>query len=184
MSHIILVTILLFLPAYLANGLPVIFSNIKSLGFLKVPFDFGKSLGSFRILGDHKTFLGLFAGCIGGILGGLIEFLIYVRFPEVRVNFLFEYSLSSALFFGFLLGFGAIFGDAFKSFIKRRFHIKDGGVFFPFDQIDFIVGAYIFGMFYFQIPLPYFLTALIITPVITLLSNFLAYKFKLKEVWW
>jgi CDP-2,3-bis-(O-geranylgeranyl)-sn-glycerol synthase len=42
---------------------------------------------------------------------------------------------------GFLLGLGAMAGDAAKSFFKRRLGIAPGHPWIPFDQIDFQIGA-------------------------------------------
>jgi CDP-2,3-bis-(O-geranylgeranyl)-sn-glycerol synthase len=42
---------------------------------------------------------------------------------------------------GLRLGFGAMAGDAAKSFFKRRLAIEPGRPWVPFDQLDFAVGA-------------------------------------------
>ena len=41
------------------------------------------------------------------------------------------------------MGFGALFGDALKSFFKRQIGIRPGHSWMPFDQVDWIVGAVI-----------------------------------------
>jgi hypothetical protein len=42
---------------------------------------------------------------------------------------------------GLRFGFGAVAGDAAKSFFKRRLAIAPGSPWIPFDQLDFAVGA-------------------------------------------
>ncbi|MBR9703121.1 CDP-archaeol synthase, partial [Candidatus Woesearchaeota archaeon] len=44
--------------------------------------------------------------------------------------------------FGFLAGFGALLGDLVESFIKRQLGFKSGELFFPWDKIDFVIGAF------------------------------------------
>jgi len=42
---------------------------------------------------------------------------------------------------GALMGGGALIGDGFESFIKRRLNKPSGKPWFPCDQIDWIIGA-------------------------------------------
>jgi CDP-2,3-bis-(O-geranylgeranyl)-sn-glycerol synthase len=42
---------------------------------------------------------------------------------------------------GLRFGFGAMAGDAAKSFFKRRLAIEPGRPWIPFDQLDFAIGA-------------------------------------------
>jgi CDP-2,3-bis-(O-geranylgeranyl)-sn-glycerol synthase len=42
------------------------------------------------------------------------------------------------------MGAGALIGDALESFFKRRAHVKPGHSWFPFDQLDYIVGGLVF----------------------------------------
>jgi len=48
---------------------------------------------------------------------------------------------SANILTGFTMGLGAIFGDALKSFFKRQKNIPPGQPWFPFDQLDFVVGG-------------------------------------------
>jgi CDP-2,3-bis-(O-geranylgeranyl)-sn-glycerol synthase len=184
MLDVILTTLFLFFPAYLGNSLPLLLSKVQKLAFLKVPLDGRKMLGGNPIFGDHKTWLGVVAGCIGGMLAVVVEIGLLFSFPSLKAYFLFEYHFPLILVFGLLMGLGAIVGDAVKSFFKRRLSIKSGGVFFPFDQIDFVIGAYIFGLLFWPLPWLYLGIALLITPLLHFISNVAAYKMKLKEVWW
>ena len=47
---------------------------------------------------------------------------------------------------GASLGFGALAGDAIKSFFKRQFSVASGQSWFPFDQIDYILGGILFSL--------------------------------------
>ena len=82
---------------------------------------------------------------IAGILAAII--VAYIQFFLDENNILADLALldySNWLLIGFLLGFGAMFGDMVKSFVKRRLGLKPGMPFVPFDQLDFVFGALIF----------------------------------------
>lgn len=121
------------LPIYFANMAPVF---LGKLNFFTTPIDFGIKWNKKRILGDHKTWKGL----IGGTLAAMI--IAFVQSSFTTGLELYDYS--QPLLFGFLLGLGALIGDAIKSFFKRKINIKPGQPWIPFDQIDYSVGALLF----------------------------------------
>jgi CDP-2,3-bis-(O-geranylgeranyl)-sn-glycerol synthase len=147
-------------PAYCANAAPVIFGGGKPMDLGKKFFD-GKPL-----LGSHKTFRGFFGGIIVGTLVGLVQTLLYE-------HILFQYSpqLQYSILLGFMLSLGALTGDLAESFIKRRLK-RSPGISLPVaDQIDFILGAFLFSI---PVSPPSLLAALIILLVtipIHLLTN-------------
>lgn len=126
-----LAAVLFFLPAGLANMTPVVANMIPGLRDWNTPLDFGKTYRGKRIFGSSKTWRGVVAGTLVGgisavIIGGLNQ------------NVLGPYSQLVA---GLLLGFGALAGDAIESFFKRQRGIAPGKTWFPFDQIDYIIGG-------------------------------------------
>jgi CDP-2,3-bis-(O-geranylgeranyl)-sn-glycerol synthase len=99
-------------PAYAANAFAV-FGGGK-------PIDFGRSWRGKRILGDGKTWRGLLIGVLAGILLGLLWFYLSKSSPLNEVYYgVFDFRITDP-FFGFYLGFGALFGDLVKSFFKRQ----------------------------------------------------------------
>jgi CDP-2,3-bis-(O-geranylgeranyl)-sn-glycerol synthase len=70
------------------------------------------------------------------------------------------------------------------AFLKRRLAIAPGGLLPVVDQVDFVVGAILFSLPLSIITLELAVAMLIITPPIHLLTNFLAYKLKLKSNPW
>jgi len=121
-------------PAYIANMAPVIVRNwFKKIAF---PIDFGRN-----IFGNNKTFRGLIFGVLSAIIIAYLQFLLYNLAFFRNLSFI---NYSNWLLIGFLMGFGAIFGDMFESFIKRRLGIKPGQRFIPWDQLDFVFGALVF----------------------------------------
>ena len=149
-------------PAYCANAVPVIAGGGQ-------PMDFGKNfLDGKRIFGKNKTFRGFFFGLAVGIAVGLIE------------TVLFDYPI----LFSVLSPLGALLGDLTAAFLKRRLGIAPGGLLPVVDQVDFVVGALLFSLplaiIYWQLAV----SVIVITPPIHLLTNFVAYKLKLKKNPW
>jgi CDP-2,3-bis-(O-geranylgeranyl)-sn-glycerol synthase len=158
-------------PAYCANAVPVIAGGGRQMDFGKNFFD-GKP-----VFGKNKTFRGFFFGLAVGIFVGVVESLV------------FSYPFPFSVMFSVLSPFGALFGDLAGAFLKRRLGIAPGGLLPVVDQIDFVVGAILFSLPFFSLPLTvtYWELAIavtIITPPIHLLTNFSAYKLKLKENPW
>lgn len=147
-------------PAYCANAAPVIFGGGKPMDFGRAFFD-GKPF-----LGSHKTFRGFFAGLIVGTLVGLVQTLIYEQV-------LFEYStqFQYTIFLGFVLSLGALTGDLIESFIKRRISRSPGSSLPIADQIDFILGAFLFSIPFSPPSLAWAMIILVITIPIHLLTN-------------
>lgn len=127
------------LPGIFANMMPVLMK--KRCKWLALPVDFNLNwFDGKRLLGDHKTWRGLVSGtlvsiAIVGVQKWLAQFDLFDRIG------IFPYTEHSFWLVGFLVGFGALFGDMVKSFIKRRVGIEPGKKFIPWDQIDAAVGA-------------------------------------------
>ena len=147
-------------PAYCANAAPVIFGGGK-------PMDFGKKFFDGKpFLGAHKTFRGFLAGIIVGTLVGLVQTLLYEQV-------LFEYGsqFQYSILLGFMLSLGALTGDLVESFIKRRLNRSPGRSLPVADQLDFILGAFLFSIPVLPPSLPAALIILLITIPIHLITN-------------
>ena len=179
---IILQALYFFLPAYFANMSPVFASRLLGNRFL-APIDFNITFRGKRIFGAHKTWRGLIFGIIGAIV------IIYLQKYLYNVDFLksislFNYSQQNLVALGFLLGFGALFGDAVKSFFKRQIGIKPGGRWPIFDQLDFVIGGLLFSALIYIPSWQQILIIIIFTPALHLLSNYIAFKLKWKKHPW
>ena len=149
-------------PAYCANATPVLAGGGTAM-------DFGKNfVDGKRVFGTNKTFRGFFFGLAVGIAVGLVEWWIF--------GYPFLFSLLTPL--------GALLGDLTAAFLKRRLGIAPGGLFPVVDQVDFVVGAIVFALPLAMVYWELAVAALIITPPIHLLTNFCAYKLKLKKNPW
>lgn len=168
-----------FVPAYFANMSPVLVR--RWFNALAVPLDGGRFLWGKRILGDHKTWRGLLAGIVAGILVFELQRLIDAA-GFARNLALIDYS-ASPLLPGFLMGLGAGVGDAVKSFFKRRINIAPGASWLGFDQLDFFVGAYAFVSLAHLLPLMPTLMSIPIVLLSDMAINVIGYCLGLKDAW-
>lgn len=141
MGYEFLYALWFFLPAGFANATPVFVSRWPILKDWSTPIDFGLTIHGHRLLGDNKTWRGLLTATIvatflfmlqQGLASHLGGFSVYLH----SVNY-----SSLPLILGPLLGLGALLGDAGESYLKRLRGIKPGHSWFPYDQLDYIIGA-------------------------------------------
>jgi len=157
-----------FLPAYLANMAPVLFKRVPFLG---QPIHEGK-------LGAHKTWRGLIIGTLVGT--GVFAIQKYAYLKGFTAWALIDYS-GFSLLLGTFLGFGALAGDAFKSYYKRKAGIEPGKPWIPWDQIDFVIGGLILGMFFYVPPASVALILLVVSPLLHVLVNYLGYLLRINK---
>ena len=168
-----------FVPAYVANMSPVLVRG--HFDRLAVPLDGGRTLSGKRIFGDHKTWRGLLAAALAGVAAydaqralpacGMLTSLAaidYAAYPVIP---------------GLLLGVGAAAGDAAKSFFKRRAGIPPGAPWPVFDQVDFLVGAYLFALPVYAPPLAAVTACVPIVAAGAILTTIVGYGLGLKEAW-
>lgn len=186
MDYIIIIQAFwIIIPAYIANASALLVGG-------GTPIDFGKTWkDGKRILGDGKTWQGLFAGAFIGMTAGfglsaVAKYATTIQFPIPLTDFT-GFPLMIPIIFS--LCFGALLGDILESFFKRRAGKKRGQDWIPFDQIDFILGVllfsylmstalYIFGLantnwFMKHLTINHVFILLIVTPFIHLFSNFI-----------
>ena len=157
--------ILFILPAYVANGSPVLFGGGK-------PLDFGrKFIDGRRIFGDNKTIRGFVFGVLAGVLTGFILYLMFFKFNKY-------------LCLAFSQSIGAHIGDLFGSFVKRRFDLKPGQSAPVLDQLGFLIFAFL-TMYAVCGSIPLSMLEITILIILTLvlhpLTNLGAYILKLKS---
>lgn len=171
MNHLI-AALIFFLPAGIANAAPVFANKIPLLNKWKTPIDFGISVNGHRLLGDNKTWRGLI---FGTLVGGLTGWVTYQFISSVSAQQI------SHFWIGAVLGFGALFGDAIESFFKRRSNIKSGVSWFPYDQIDYVLGAILFSLPIVQLKLGYYVAVLLFYFGLHIVVSYIGFKTKLKE---
>lgn len=174
-------TLYFILPAYFSNGAGLLFGG-------GMPVDFGKSdKNGVRWIGDGVTWKGLIGGTIIGIITGIIQGLaapyILSNFGQFITTPIIT-NVSEGILIGFLLGFGALLGDALGSFLKRRLGIGRGKPAPLLDQLDFLIVALILVSFVVKLDWVFIVMAIVLTLIIHLLANTGAYLLGLKDVWY
>jgi CDP-2,3-bis-(O-geranylgeranyl)-sn-glycerol synthase len=182
------------IPIYVANASAVVVGG-------GTPIDFGKTWkDGRRILGNGKTWRGLFSGTFLGMTAGfgLAVAASYLSTSEYAFLGLTNFEgFPYMIVILFSLCFGALLGDVIESFFKRRVGIDRGQDWIPFDQLDFIVGALVFSFlmsellyvfhlteaqwFFGSLTIWHILVLLIVTPFIHITANVLFRKIKKKQ---
>lgn len=179
----VLLAIWLFLPAGVANAAPIFAAKLPFIAKFDAPLDLGLHVRGERALGSHKTWRGLVVGILAGILVFWLQQMAVQRstFLTSLVNVQWTFTLLPTWLLGGLLGFGALGGDAVESFLKRRKHIPAGESWFPYDQIDYIIGAAAVSALAIIPPLAVYAAALFIWASIHLISTNIGYWLGVKE---
>jgi CDP-2,3-bis-(O-geranylgeranyl)-sn-glycerol synthase len=169
-----------FLPAGLANMFPIFAAHTPLLRKLEYPLDFHLNFRGKPLFGSHKTVRGLVVGILVAILVVYAQRQLYFHWPFLQTLPL-DYKLVSPIFLGLLLGVGAIIGDAMKSFFKRQMDVSSGSSWFPFDQIDYILGGIFFSVWYVRLNLTEYILIFLIFFFLHLVSTNIGYLLGLKK---
>ena len=167
------------LPAYVPNNAAVLAGDGR-------PIDGGRTWGGRRLLGDGKTWRGTAAGTAAGVALALA--LDAVAGPVA--DFLGVPAVAFPLPAALGLALGAMCGDMCASFLKRRSGHERGAPFPVLDQLDFVVGALaLAALFDFDWVLatltpPVLVTVLVVTPLLHVVTNGIAYRIGAKDEPW
>ena len=169
----------LILPAYAANGLTPLVGKKRNLHRM----DFGKEFRGEPALGKGKSWEGLlFGSAVGTVIAG-VQMLAYPYLPfglsPVQLDI-----VPMSLLLGFLLGFGALAGDAAGSLVKRRLGINRGNPAPFLDQLDFLAGALLFSSVLVSLKLEWVVMLVIITPFIHMLASVIGFRARIKRNPW
>jgi CDP-2,3-bis-(O-geranylgeranyl)-sn-glycerol synthase len=178
----ILFALWFFLPAGLANAAPVFANKIPKSERLALPLDFGKHLRGKRIFGEHKTLRGLLAGIVVAEVTIVLQRIAYEHngfFKTISLHI--NYSSINIFYLGLLFAVGALGFDALKSFFKRQLGVKPGGTWFPFDQIDYIIGGLLLASIVVDLPHNNYYWIGLIWFLIHPVSTFFAWLMGLKD---
>ncbi|WP_336024445.1 CDP-2,3-bis-(O-geranylgeranyl)-sn-glycerol synthase [Halobellus salinisoli] len=164
------------LPAYVPNNAAVLAGG-------GAPIDGGRTMGDRRLLGDGKTWRGT---AVGTAVGVLLALGLNAVGPAVVAAV--DVDLPSFPFLAaFGLAFGAMLGDITASFLKRRTGRERGAAFPVVDQLDFVAGALActalldYGWFTETFTLPVLVVVVVLTPVLHVVTNAIAYLLGLKD---
>jgi len=163
------------LPAYVPNNAAVLAGGGR-------PIDGGRVWDDRRVLGDGKTWRGTAVGTLAGVAlavalnaaGPTVADALGVSLPVFGVA-------------AVTLAFGAMVGDITASFLKRRTGRERGAPFPGIDQLDFVVGALGLtlvvrpGWFFETFTIPVLAVVLVLTPVLHVGTNVVAYYIGVKD---
>lgn len=176
---VVVVALWAMCPAYLPNSAAV-------LGGGGRPLDLGRSMGGRRILGDGKSISGTFVGWAAGAGLALVLNELNATGESLSGVDLPEFPLAVVIVFPL----GAMLGDIAASFLKRRLDRERGAPLPVIDQLDFVVGslplAYLVAPAWFvdTFTPAVLLVVVVVTPVLHLTANRIAYLLDLKDEPW
>jgi len=117
------------------------------LRWLAVPIDRNVMFRGRPLFGANKTYRGVFAVALGSAAGYSLQSL----YPALQPPALRALSTLGVASLGFTLGAAAMFSELLNSFLKRQLDIAPGApgrgpatlFFYVFDQVDFLLGAWL-----------------------------------------
>ena len=169
MVSILIKALYFFLPAYFANMAPVIFRKIPVLG---IPI-------YKKWFGANKTWRGLIVGVLLGTGIFCIQRRLYMN--GIMTDWaLIDYA-GYTIVLGLLLSFGALLGDMVESYFKRKKGLKPGKPWIPWDQLDFVIGAILLSAFIYVPHILVIVILLLISPVLHILVNTIAFLLKIRK---
>lgn len=181
MLHDIAQAFWFFLPPALANASPIMVAAVPGLRKFDAPIDFGKRYRGKPILGPHKTWRGIVAGMVTATLVLWLQQLAVQHFGwAAAVSRGIPYESLPILLLGPAFGFGALAGDAIKSFFKRQRNVPSGDTWIPFDQLDYVIGGTVASLPFVTLPLPVYAWIFIIWFGLHFLVSWLGWKVGLK----
>lgn len=160
----LLIAIYIAVPTYVANSTPVLLGG-------GAPIDRGRDFIDRRpILGTNKTVKGFAYGLLLGSIAALAEGVLFRNHVLVLA--------------GMIASLGALLGDLFGAFLKRRLDIPPGHSLPVVDQLDFILGALLLTSPVLNVTAGAVLILVVATIPIHLFSNAVAYVLRLKKRFW
>jgi len=170
-----------FLPAGLANMTPIFAARLPFLRRWSFPLDGYATFRGKRIFGSHKTIRGVVSGMFIGILTVYLQVSVYAHVAWVRTFVLLDYTAIQPLLLGMLASGGALLGDALRSFCKRQLGIAPGKSWFPFDQLDYVLGGIAVTAVYVRLTYWQYLLLGLIWFLLHPLATLIGYLLKLKD---
>lgn len=182
MIHDILFLLWLALPSILANIAPILAAKISWLEKYDAPLDFGKMYRHHRVFGAHKTWRGLIAGIIVATFVFWLQQLAVEHYAwAASLTSQIDYAHLPTFIMGALFAIGTLGGDAIESFFKRQHGIPPGGGWFPWDQLDSVLGTAVAVLPYIVLTPRQYVIIIALMPAIHLISTRIGYWLGLKE---
>lgn len=175
----VVVALWAMLPAYVPNNAAVVFGGDR-------PIDGGRTWDESRVLGDGKTWRGTVVGTLAGVVLALFLNAIEPVVSSATGLSVPRFSPIALV----TLPLGAMVGDIAASFLKRRTGRSRGAAVPGIDQLDFVLGALSLtalcttDWFTKTFSLPVLAVVLLLTPLLHVGTNVVAYCAGLKSEPW
>ena len=171
-----------FLPAAIANVVPIFVAPLPGLRRYNAPMDCGLTYRGKRLLGAHKTWRGLITGLLFATLTLWLQQLGAAHIDWIRhATSQVDYTTLPTLILGPLFAIGALGGDALESFFKRQRGVAPGHGWFPFDQLDYIIGGALITMPFVQLTILQYVWLIVLWLIVHVISTYIGYFLGLKE---
>jgi len=177
----LVLTLLLLVPPYVANGTPPVITKI--LRKKCTPIDLGRVfIDGRRLFGDGKTF----EGFLGGVLAGYsISLIVYRTLRDLVSSEVATVLYKITPLDVATLCILALLGDLIGAFIKRRLGLPRGAPAPLLDQLDFLVLPLLYIHVRLQVQDPtIYVTAITLTILLHLSTNYVAYRLGIKSEPW
>lgn len=182
MIHDLLFAFWFMLPAFVANGAPLLAARIPGIERWNARMDFSKRFHGRPLLGSHKTWRGLVSGMVAATIVLWLQQLAVSSFGWTDAfTGGIKYMELPTLLLGPLFGLGALGGDAVESFFKRRHGTKSGASWVPFDQIDYIIGAVLVSLPFMILTVRQYVLIFVIWFLMHLLGTYVGWRIGLKD---
>lgn len=169
-----------FLPAGLANMVPIFAAHTPILKRWEFPMDFHLQFRGQRVFGTNKTIRGLIIGIMVAIIVVYLQKVLSWHSTYLQ-SLPVDYRNINFFLLGLLLGAGALLGDAVESFFKRQMNLPAGQSWLFFDQLDYIVGGIIFSYWYQPLGVLEYCYIIVIYFALHLISTVSGYVLGLKQ---
>jgi CDP-2,3-bis-(O-geranylgeranyl)-sn-glycerol synthase len=173
-----------FLPAYLANMTPPLAKKISFLKDFNAPVDFGLKVRRQCLFGSHKTWRGVFSAIFVGMSVLLVQGCLAANFSVFRNISQIDYGAQNLFSLGFLMAAGVMAGDLGSAFIKRRLNINPGEKFIPWDQTNYVIGAFVFAQPYLHLSFKVWFTLFVATFFLHVAINRIGYELGIHKAKW
>lgn len=178
----ILFALWFFLPAALANMIPIPIAKVPFLRKFDMPMDFGKTYRGHRVFGSHKTWRGFISGILVATLVLWLQQLSVEHYAwAANLTSQIDYTQLPTLLLGPLFAIGALGGDAIESFFKRQRNTPPGHGWFPWDQLDYIIGASLITAPFVALTAGQYVWLILLWFVIHLISTYVGWLIGFKE---
>ena len=193
MLRYIIMMYVTLVPTILAGIAVMLWCKLPVMKSLARPVDGGLNfLDGRRILGDNKTWKGLFGYVLFNVIFSVIWGLVCTNETLLGLNFFYQGHENTVLFnilIGFLLGLGYSLFELPNSFLKRRLNITPGKTvsgfkksFFIFlDQADSVFGVALVVWMFYPLGILMYAAYVLVGAFTHLLLNMMLYYMKLRQ---